>query len=165
MKTFDCHLITGALAALLCLSSCGGKHFISDASFRDTVQQTLQERLDGGEGTLRAFYQVRDGALTDGGGYVDNLRLTREETEALEFLYAYMPLADLTDEPTGYYLQNVRAALRTREEMSWGKTVPELLFRHFVLPVRVNNENLDTSRVVFFRELYPRVKDLSLIRI
>jgi len=162
MKSFDFHRIIGALAALLCLSSCGGKHFISDASFRDTVQHTLQERLDGGEGTLRAFYQVRDGALTDGGGYVDNLRLTREETEALEFLYAYMPLADLTDEPTGYYLQNVRAALRTREEMSWGKTVPELLFRHFVLPVRVNNENLDTSRVVFFRELYPRVKDLPM---
>ena len=35
--------------------------------------------------------------------------------------------------------------------------VPELLFRHFVLPIRVNNETLDRSRMEFYNELRDRV--------
>ena len=46
--------------------------------------------------------------------------------------------------------------------MPWGKLIPEREFRHFVLPVRVNNENLDNSRKVFYEELKDRVKNLSL---
>ena len=42
------------------------------------------------------------------------------------------------------------------------KVIPEDLFRHFVLPVRVNNEHLDSARVVFYEELKNRVKSLSL---
>ena len=44
--------------------------------------------------------------------------------------------------------------------MPWGKSMAEEIFRHFVLPVRVNNENLDDSRTVFFAELKDRVKNL-----
>ena len=85
-----------------------------------------------------------------------------EEQEALRFLYAYMPLADITDYPLEFHLQNVRASFQARQEMPWGKKVPDLLFRHFVLPVRVNNEALDSSRVVFFRELKERVKGMGM---
>ena len=46
--------------------------------------------------------------------------------------------------------------------MPWGRTVPEREFKHFVLPVRVNNENLDDSRKVFYAELKDRVKNLSM---
>jgi hypothetical protein len=46
--------------------------------------------------------------------------------------------------------------------MPWGKEIPEMIFRHFVLPVRVNNENLDESRMLFYEELKDRVKGLSL---
>lgn len=91
-----------------------------------------------------------------------NLIADTEEKEALRFLYAYMPLADITDYPLDFHLQNVRASFQAREEMPWGRLVPDLLFRHFVLPVRVNNEALDSSRVVFFRELQERVKNLSM---
>ena len=84
------------------------------------------------------------------------------EREALEFLYAYMPLADITDYPGEFHLMNVRAAQQAAREMPWGKTIPEELFRHFVLPVRVNNESLDSARVVFYKELKDRVKSLSL---
>ena len=45
--------------------------------------------------------------------------------------------------------------------MSWGKNVTDELFRHFVLPIRVNNENLDDSRKVFYGELKERVKAVS----
>lgn len=44
--------------------------------------------------------------------------------------------------------------------MGWN--VPERIFRHFVLPVRANNENLDTSRVAFYRELKPRVEGMNM---
>ena len=46
--------------------------------------------------------------------------------------------------------------------MPWGHTVPDLLFRHFVLPVRVNNENLDRSRMVFYEELKNRVSGMRM---
>lgn len=57
---------------------------------------------------------------------------------------------------------NVRASRQAADEMPWGKRIPEDIFRHFVLPVRVNNEHLDSARVVFYKELKDRVKTLSL---
>ena len=46
--------------------------------------------------------------------------------------------------------------------MPWGKEIPDEVFRHFVLPIRVNNENLDDSRRVFYDELKDRVKGLPM---
>lgn len=88
--------------------------------------------------------------------------LTAEERSYMEFLYDYMPLADLTDYTADFFLSNVRMSIESRRDMPWGRNVPELLFKHFVLPVRVNNENLDISRIVFFEELKDRVKGLSM---
>ena len=82
--------------------------------------------------------------------------------EALDFLYASMPLPDSVDYSRDFWLANIDCALRARNEMPWGKTIPEREWRHFVLPVRVNNENLDSSRMVFFDQLKDRVKDLSM---
>ena len=90
------------------------------------------------------------------------LNVSEQEMDALRFLYAYMPLADVTDYPIDFYLENVRATFEAREQMPWGKMVPELLFNHFVLPLRVNNEALDMSRPVFFKELKERVKGMSM---
>ena len=84
------------------------------------------------------------------------------EQEALQFLYAYMPIADMTDYSTDYYLNNVRMSFKAQNEMAWGKQVPELLFRHFVLPIRVNNENLDTFRLTCYDDLKERVEGLSM---
>lgn len=86
----------------------------------------------------------------------------KDERDALLFLYAYMPLADLTDYSDEFYLRQVRATMTARSAMPWGERVPTLLFRHFVLPLRVNNENLDESRVVLFEMLKNRVKGLSM---
>ncbi len=88
--------------------------------------------------------------------------LTPAERDAMKFLYSYMVLADRGGYTPDFYLENVRSSLRAREEMPWGKTVPEREFRHFVLPIRVNNENLDLSRPVFYEELKERVRGLSM---
>ena len=135
---------------LLCLlAACGESHFMTDASYRSRVEQDFQQK--------KAL--MPQGELFT---ILDDASLSTYEQEALEFLYAYMPLADITDYPGEFHLMNIRASQRAAEEMPWGKTIPEDLFRHFVLPVRVNNEQLDSARVVFYKELKDRVKSLSL---
>lgn len=89
-------------------------------------------------------------------------KMTEEEREAMKFLYAYMPSSDLIDYSGDFYLQQVRSSLRARREMPWGAQVPEREWRHFVLPVRVNNETLDSARLVFYDQLRERVRHLSL---
>ncbi|MCR4920593.1 MAG: transglutaminase domain-containing protein, partial [Bacteroidaceae bacterium] len=87
---------------------------------------------------------------------------TRQEDKYLAFLYRYMPLPDSVDYPRTFWEQNVALALQARREMPWGRTVPEREWRHFVLPVRVNNENLDTARAYIYNVLRERVRDLSM---
>lgn len=149
MKHFTYQLLClGWLAAMLASCSSKHAHFISDSTYRTHVEQDFQQKQAVmSKGNLFAIFD------TD---------LTLYEREALEFLYAYMPLADITDYPGSFHLMNVQAARRAAEEMPWGRMVSEELFRHFVLPVRVNNEPLDSARVVFYEELKPRVQNLSM---
>ena len=134
------------LIALISLST-HAQHFITDTAYRQKVEQAWKEKMN----TVGwKFWQTK------------GEKPTNEEEEALKFLFAYMPIADITDYTKAYHLNNVRTALRTKKEMPWGNKVPELLFRHFVLPMRVNNEPLDSSRTIFYRELKERVKGLSM---
>lgn len=80
----------------------------------------------------------------------------------VDFLYKYMSLPDKTDYSRDFYEKNVELSLEAKTVMPWGKNVPEREFRHFVLPVRVNNENLDNSREVFFKAIKPRVEHLGM---
>lgn len=88
--------------------------------------------------------------------------LDEQETEALHFIYAYAPLCDVTDYSEQFYIENIKQTFATRAEMPWGKTIPDDIFRHFVLPIRVNNEALDSSRMVFYKALRNRVSNLSM---
>lgn len=88
--------------------------------------------------------------------------MSDDEKESMRFLYAYMPASDYADYTGQFFLDNTRAALRTRTETAWGKDVPDSLFRHFVLPVRVNNEELDSFRTAYQDELLARVKGMSI---
>lgn len=90
------------------------------------------------------------------------LAATDEERDALRFLYAYMDWADVTDYTPAFYVAQVRAALETRRDFYWGVNVPEREFRHFVLPIRVNNEHLDTFRTAYYTELRHRVAGMSM---
>lgn len=105
-----------------------------------------------------------DSARAQNGGdlYEAILRddLTTEEREGLQFLYAYMPFSDVADYSVDFHLANVRTALQARKEMPWGKRIPDREFLHFVLPPRVNNEPLDSSRAIFYNELRDRIVGL-----
>lgn len=143
------NIIASVLAVLFfCqLNAQGHQHFITDSGFRNKVETAFQDKL---KLIGEQFFQL------------DGMNATSVETEAMKFLYAYMPIADATDHPSAFYLANVRASLSARKDMAWGESVPELLFRHFVLPLRVNNEALDMSRPVFFKELKERVKGMTM---
>ena len=86
----------------------------------------------------------------------------QEVQEAMDFLYASMPLPDSVDYPREFWEANVRATLKARCEMPWGEKVPEREWKHFVLPLRVNNENLDSARIVLYEELKSRVQDMNM---
>ena len=89
-------------------------------------------------------------------------RQTQEVQDALDFLYAGMPLPDSVDYSREFWEANVRVALKARHEMPWGEKVPGREWRHFVLPLRVNNEDLDSFRIVYYDELKERVKGKTM---
>ena len=112
---------------------------------------------------VNADFQKKKEALPTGDLFsVFRQQLTQEERDALTFFYAYMSVGDITDYSGDFYLENVRSSLSTRKETTWGKTIPDDIFSHFVLPVRINNENLDRARMIFHDELMPRLKGLSM---
>ena len=138
------------ISALMIMLSCGRdseKHFISDEQARDRIAEDFAGRAD-----------IMEAAGVD----LDAMGLSMDEKEALQFLYAYMPLGDIVNQAPEYYLDHYRLTLQALEEMPWGKSIPERELRHFVLPVRVNNENLDSARYVFYEELAPRIKNMSM---
>lgn len=140
-------LISASIFALSLTANAQGQ-FISDTNYRNNVENIFKERV---KTVGKTFYNTQEE------------KLTADEQEALKFLYAYMPLADVTDYPTSFFADNVRMSFKAREEMPWGKNVPELLFRHFVVPIRVNNEALDNARSVFYSELKDRIKGMSMM--
>lgn len=137
-----------SVALMFSTLSCTSNHLISDEAERALVQSDFDNRA---------------AALNQGDLFnVFEQEMSEQQREALTFLYAYMPLGDITDYSGEFFLENIDYTLKAKEEMPWGKLIPEREFRHFVLPIRVNNENLDNSRKVFYEELKDRVKNLSL---
>ena len=133
------------------LSSLGfAQHLINDAGYRQKVHlQFIKRQTEMATSRIESFNILK-------------LMLSPEQREAMEFLYAYMPLSDLADYDGTFFLKQVNASLEARKTFSWGKTIPDDIFRHFVLPYRVNNEALDSGRMVFFKEIKNRIINMSM---
>ena len=129
-------------------TSTSPNHFLKETDYRNKVEADFGQKKE----------ILNRGNLFD----IFNEDMSLEEREAMMFLYAYMTPGDISDYSGEFYLKNVRLALQNRKETSWGAGIPDMIFRHFVLPVRVNNENLDNAREVFRQELMPRVEKLSM---
>ncbi|MCX6251008.1 MAG: transglutaminase-like domain-containing protein [Bacteroidetes bacterium] len=139
------------ISFLLSISACRkNTHFISDKQYRHKVEFQFEQQKKLAKNRSVELFKVFDQSISV------------TEKEALQFLFAFMPLSDLADYNGDFYLKNVSTSLMARDSMSWGKTIPEDIFRHFVLPIRVNNENLDSARWVFFNELKGRVRKMSM---
>jgi transglutaminase-like putative cysteine protease len=126
------------------------KHLINNKEYRNQIDNSFIER--------KKLARNRSDVLFS----VFNKKLSVKETEALRFLFAFMPLSDLADYSGDFFLSNVDMSLRAKKETIWGKDIPEDLFLHNVLPVRINNENLDSFRIVYYDEIIERIKGKNL---
>jgi len=135
------------------LSSCGPKDFLiySDKDYVSVVETEFERRREMANNRENELFGVMSEPLTE------------LEEQGLKFLYAFMPLNDLADYDGEFFLGQVRSSLEAREFFHWGITIPEAEFRHFVLPYRINNENLDTARQVFFEEMKSRIMDMDML--
>ncbi len=102
-------------------------------------------------------FEIENNLLSNDNTY----SLTDKEKESLSFLYAYMSLNDMAENTFAFFANITKQAYITKT-LPWGNTVPNDIFKHYVLPPRVNNEALDNAREVFYGELHDRVKNLSM---
>ena len=77
-----------------------------------------------------------------------------------DFLLDNMSIADSIIYPRSFWTKNVEKTLEVREKMGW--KISERDFKYFVLPLRVNNENLDDFRTEWADKLCHRVKGLTM---
>ncbi len=132
-------------------SSCSGPHLISDKAYMQLVERSFTERKTLAEHRSQKLFSVFD------------QRLSLRQKEALKFLYAFMPLNDLADYDGSYFLSNINVSLRALDESPWGRQIPEDIFLHYVLPYRVNNENLDSFRIAYYDEIMSRIRNKNII--
>ncbi len=130
--------------------SCSRQALISDKQRIDDINRMLDVQKE-----------LTKNSKTDIWG-VFNGNLTADENQAMQFLYAYMPLSDLADYSSSFFLANVQKSLEAKKDATWGASIPEEVFLHFVLPLRVNNENLDSFRLAMYSEIMNRVKGMSM---
>ncbi|HRY33860.1 MAG TPA: transglutaminase-like domain-containing protein [Bacteroidales bacterium] len=144
-------LLLTAITLTLFFSSCHREErLIRQVAYRAETDRMFDKTRELAKGRDTALFGVLDSGLTS------------LETDAMRFLLAFAPLSDLADYDGKFFLKEVRASLKAREEMPWGRSIPEAVFLHFVLPLRVNNENLDTFRSAVYPELRERVRGLSM---
>lgn len=98
------HLSFLIMSGLVLLTGCN-KHFISDDSFRKEVSEDIASRSV---------------ILSASGVDLDAMDISLKEKEALEFLYAYMPLGDIVNNEPSYYLDHYRMTQKALAEMPWG---------------------------------------------
>ncbi len=142
-------LILGIIGVLL-LTACA-EHLVKDKGRRAEIHAAFEQRRD-------ALLMNRQQQLLN----VFDADLTQQEREGIEFLYAYETLSDLSNYDSDHYLQQVRYAIKAMETFSWGKTVSNEDFLHFVLAPRAGTENMDSARVVIFHELKDRILNMDM---
>ena len=143
-------ILTAFIISILFISCSKKQELIQNPERKADIQRMLTVQK---EMTSKSLIPIWD---------IFNQPLSPDEKQAMEFIYAYMPLSDLADYQPGFFLKNAQYSLKARAEMPWGKTIPEEEFLHFVLPLRVNNENLDNFREVMYNEIVLRIKGLSM---
>jgi hypothetical protein len=78
------------------------KHFISDAEYRAQVEKD---------------FAARESICAAAGVNLESMGLAADEKEALQFLYAYMPLGDIVNHDPEFYLQHYELTKQACNEM------------------------------------------------
>ena len=83
---------------------------------------------------------------------------------AASFLVATMPKADLRKLDPGYVGENIRLAIKARDEFPWARELEEWRFLNDVLPYAVLDEDRDPWRADFLAKLRPVVANCKTRR-
>jgi hypothetical protein len=73
-----------------------------------------------------------------------------DQRMGMEFLLVNMPTHDAKTLQADFLLENVALAFRARNEMPWGREIPEEIFLNDVLPYACLDESRDSWRADFF---------------
>ena len=85
------------------------------------------------------------------------MALSDVERDGLNYLLSALPEADRISLDKDALLRVVRHALQVRAETPWGSSIPEGIFKAFVLFPRVNNENPEFYQGPIWEELRARI--------
>ena len=87
--------------------------------------------------------------------------LPEEEQILMEFLYGTMPIQDVGDCAPEVFLGFVRHGIMLRKQVKWCRDLSETMFLHYVLYHRINTENIEDCRKIFYDCLKERIKGMS----
>lgn len=83
----------------------------------------------------------------------------KDRRKGMAFLIENMPDTDLTSLKADFLLTNVNLAYKARNEVPWGKDIPEEIFLNDVLPYANVDEKRDAWRKEFYDLCMPLVKE------
>ncbi len=81
---------------------------------------------------------------------------------SLFFLFTYLPISDIISNNESFFQKQINIANYTRQKTSWGKSMPEVLFKQYVLNPLVFNEKLDTFRIFAHNTLFKKISEMSI---
>ncbi len=113
-------------------------------------------------GVPQAYHSLLDSALVKAGDNSTELmkaidNSSKQEKEAVAFLLAYMPEKDLKTLDADFILDQVKGAVKVREEYSWCRELPDSIFLNEVLPYYSLDERRDNWREDFYQRFSPKV--------
>ncbi|MFM2170892.1 MAG: hypothetical protein RI957_1121 [Verrucomicrobiota bacterium] len=74
-----------------------------------------------------------------------------EQRPGMAFLLTHMSPRDASSLPSEFLLENIKLAYQARQEMPWGKDIPDEIFFNDVLPYAVLDEKRDNWRADFYQ--------------
>ena len=88
-----------------------------------------------------------------------------QQKNGITFLIANMPENDLRHIKADFLLENLRLAYEAREQLSWGREIPEDIFLNDVLPYSNVDEERDNWRREFLELCLPLIKECKAYRL
>ena len=135
------------LSALLFLNGCG-------AWKRDKVARRLEAQSTN---NLKSVLKSSGKNRQQLERFLDSYPAGSQKARDARFLVSNLPPADRASMQEHELSDVVDYARLAQKTLSWGDTVPEHLFRHYVLPHRVSQEPYQQCRPAFYKKLAPMV--------
>jgi transglutaminase-like putative cysteine protease len=86
-------------------------------------------------------------------------KVPADQSEAMQFLIAYMPESDAKTLSAEFLIKNCAGAFESRKQFPWAKAVPQEIFLNDVLPYASLNEARDEWREDFIQKFSPLAKN------